>query len=63
MSDCVQNISETRYFYDAVEQLYNFFGRSIKCWPVLKELASVSEVNGKVTTSYDLLSGSLAMML
>lgn len=49
LNDSVQNISEMRNFYDTVEQLCNFFGSSIKRWAMLKELACVSEVIGKVT--------------
>ncbi|XP_066947071.1 zinc finger MYM-type protein 1-like [Macrobrachium rosenbergii] len=49
LSDSVHNISEMRNFYDTIEELYNFFGRSIKRWAMLKELACVSEVIGKAT--------------
>jgi hypothetical protein len=42
LSDCDQNIFEIRHCDDAVEQLYNFFGRSIEWWAMLKELAFVS---------------------
>ena len=36
LNDSVQSISEMRNFDDTVEELYNFFGCSIKRWAMLK---------------------------
>jgi hypothetical protein len=49
LSDCVQNISEILNIYDAVDQLYYFFGHSINQWAMFNELTCVLEVIGKVT--------------
>lgn len=43
LNDSVKNVPELRNFYDAVENLYIFFGHSIKRWHILKEISLISD--------------------
>lgn len=38
LNDSVKNVPGVKQFYDTVENLYNFFGHSIKRWALLSEL-------------------------
>lgn len=49
LNGCAQGILEIKCFYEVIERVYTFFGRSIKQQTMLSELASVLKLVSNIT--------------
>lgn len=47
VNDAVQSITEVKMFFSVIQQIYVFFGHSIKRWDILANISSDSEVTLK----------------